>query len=83
MDTQQGYEYLFAKAVAVLMCHGFSGVACVCVNRNTNTGKKSMLLSTNVGFWFSYLQPDFAMIVQMKLFLLNVDWEEESYLQEN
>lgn len=55
----------------------------VCVNRHTNTEKKSMLLSTNVGFWFSYLQPDFAKIVQMKLFLLNVDWEEESHLQEN
>lgn len=42
-----------------------------------------MLPSTNTGSWFSYLQPNFAKIVQMKLFLLNVDWEEESHLLEN
>lgn len=42
-----------------------------------------MLFSTNTGSWFSYLQPNFAKTVQMKLFLFNVDWEEESHLQKN
>lgn len=42
-----------------------------------------MLFSTNMGSWFSSLQSNFAKTVQLKLFLLNVDWEEESHLQEN
>lgn len=42
-----------------------------------------MLFSTNTGSWFSYLQPNFAKTVQVNLFLFNVDWEEESHLQEN
>lgn len=45
MDTQQGCAYLFAKAVAVKMYRGFSRVACVCVNRNTNTEKRACYLA--------------------------------------
>lgn len=66
MDTQS-YEYLFAKAVAVVMYHGFMGCLHVCKQKHKHR-KKSVLFSTNVGSWFSYLQPNFAKIVQMKLF---------------
>lgn len=82
MDTQQGYEHLFAKAGAVTLYRGFSRVACVCVNRTTNTEKRACYLaliwalgSLPCNFFFQRLQ--------MKLFLLNVFWEEESHVQEN
>lgn len=45
MDTQQGYEHLFAKAGAVILYRGFSRVACVCVNRTTNTEKRACYLA--------------------------------------
>lgn len=46
--------------------------------------RKSMLFSTNVGSWLSLSAIYFCKdSVQMKLFLLNVDLEEESHLQEN